>query len=209
MSKKTWAIAVLALAGVMGLLALQSGSGGRKQEQLTILDPARVVVLRTPGGMLEVATIEKIEEFGWQVSYTCRPLDCSILGRTVSRIRVPVHYTYRVPLAESWQLDLEDGQYVLRLPAPEPMLPPTMDTSKAELQVKGQWSAPPKIETVESMLRNFRPELDRRANQPEYLALQRAHAEKTVAEFAQKWMREQIKTPARPVKVVFRDAGSG
>lgn len=209
-SRKMW-IAVAAAAALLALAFWWWSGGGRpREEQVVLLDPAQVIVLRTPGGMLEVATIVKNEEFGWQASYTCPVVDCGqLLGHTVSRIRVPVHYVYRVPLAQQWELRLRDGEYVLALPPPEPKLPPAMDTSKAEIQTNGNWSSPSPVETTQGMLRNIVPELNRRALRPEYLALQRAVAEKTVAEFARKWMAEQVRTPQRPVRVVFKTADSG
>jgi uncharacterized protein (DUF2236 family) len=91
------------------------------QEQAKSLDPAQVLVLRTPGGYLEVATLVKTEEFRWRSSYTCLGQDCgSLLGERIGRIRVPVHYTYRIALAAQWTLKLEGDAYVLRVPAPEP-----------------------------------------------------------------------------------------
>jgi len=209
MFRKRWWIVAATGAILVVIVAMFPGGGVPRQEQLRLLDPAQVLVLRTPGGMLELATMVKIEEFGWQSSYTCPPFDCGALGHTVSRIRVPVHYVYRVPLSENWQLRLEGDQYVLRLPAPVPQLPAAVDTRQAKVEVNGKWSTPSKIETMESMLRQLTPELNRRATQPEYLALQRAASEKTATEFAEKWMREQINTPTRPVRVVFKDANSG
>ena len=178
---------------------------------MRLLDPAQVVVLRTPGGMLEVATLVKTEEFGWRSSHTCPVLDCGeIFGYTVSRARVPAHYVYRVPLAETWELRLQGNEYVLTVPAPQLKLPVAIESSKLEIESKrGSWLSPPVGPNVQSLMRRLEAELGRRALQPEYLQAQRASAAKTIAEFAQKWMAEQVKTPGRPVRVQFKDADGG
>ncbi|MET0311300.1 MAG: hypothetical protein ABW051_04565, partial [Burkholderiaceae bacterium] len=70
---------------------------GTASRGVTLLDPTQVIVVRTPGGLLEAATLVKVEEFGWQTTYTCPLIDCGkLLGATITRVRVPVHYTYRI-----------------------------------------------------------------------------------------------------------------
>jgi hypothetical protein len=176
------------------------------QEQAKSLDPAQVLVLRTPGGYLEVATLVKTEEFRWRSSYTCLGQDCgSLLGERIGRIRVPVHYTYRVALAAQWTLKLEGDAYVLRVPAPEPRLPPALDAAQAELSSEKGGLLPPGAAANQAiLLKNLGPELLERAGRPEYLRQQMPAAEKTVREFAEKWMKEQVQGPARPVRVEFK-----
>ena len=114
-----------AAAIAAGLLAWQALAPGTRQERVALLDPAQVIVLRTPGGLLEAATLSRIEEFGWQTTYTCPLIDCGkLLGATVTRLRVPVHYTYRVALAAAWELRPEGNGYALQVPAAQPALPP-------------------------------------------------------------------------------------
>jgi hypothetical protein len=208
-SKLLPAIAALA---VVAVIAYQLGwlqPFGTRQQQVTQLDPAQVIVLRTPGGLLEVATLKRIEEFGWQTTHTCPIVDCGkLLGATVTRVRVPVHYTYRIPLAATWELRLQGKEYVLTVPAVEPALPPAVETAKIQLETKGSWTSPGSDLNVQSTLRQLGPELERRATQPQYLKLQEPHAANTVAEFAQKWLREQGKPPLTNLRVVFRSGGA-
>ena len=96
----------------LGILILFALGGfyffwGLKENSLPVLAKDEIVILRTPGGMLEVSTLVRNEEFRWQTTYTCAPLDCGrIFGATISDVRVPVHYTYRIPLATEWKLQL-------------------------------------------------------------------------------------------------------
>ncbi len=202
------ALAVVMLGVFVAIEADLVSLPGTQEQQEKLLDPAQVIVLRTPGGMLEVATLNRVEEFGWQTRYTCPLLDCEkLLGTTVTRVRVPVHYTYRIPLAATWELRLEGKEYVLYVPAAQPATPPAIDTAKVELETKSGWMSPGRELNVQSTLRQLGPELERRARQPHYLKMQEPHAEKSVAEFALKWMREQGKASLTNIRVVFKSGG--
>ncbi|RYY72415.1 MAG: hypothetical protein EOO24_47955 [Comamonadaceae bacterium] len=205
-SRAVWAIAAVAL--VCAVLWSGRAVWRATEEKVSMLDPARIIVLRTPGGFLEVATVVKVEEFRWRSSYTCLGRDCGAwLGERIGQIRVPVHYTYRIPLAESWTLSLDGDAYVLTVPPPQPLLPPAMETAKAEItSATGGLLAPGAAGNQVNLLRNLGPELNARAQRVEYLQAQLPAAEKTVREFAEKWMKAQIKTPSKPVKVRFETA---
>ncbi|MRD48808.1 hypothetical protein GHT07_16090 [Caenimonas koreensis DSM 17982] len=206
------AVVTLAVVVVAGLAVL-TFSGlrvpGTQQEQWHLLDPAQVIVLRTPGGLLEVATLSRVEEFGWQTTYTCPLIDCATLfGATVTRVRVPVHYTYRIPLAQTWELRVQGQDYVLTVPAVQPALPPAIEAAKLEIETKDAWTSPGAQLNVQSTLRQLGPELERRATLPAYLQTQEPLAARTVEEFARKWMREQGKAVNAKVRVVFRSGGA-
>jgi len=202
------AAAAVAVAGAF--LYTRGASLGSVEEKVSTLDPAQVVVLRTTGGFLDVSTVVKNEEFRWRSSYTCLWRDCSsLIGERIGRIRVPVHYTYRIPLAESWTLKLDGNSYVLSVPAPKPLLPPGIDTAKAEISSERGGLLPPSSAANQAnLLKNLGPELAERAQRIEYLQQQMPSAEKTVKEFAEKWMKEQVKGPTVPVRVEFRGADS-
>ncbi|MBC5768693.1 hypothetical protein [Ramlibacter albus] len=198
----TVAAAVVTLI-VIGIVAYRSA--GRKEQQVATLDPAKIIVIRTPGGMLEVATLQKVEEFGWQAKYECPFIDCSaIMKPTISRVRVPVHYVYRIPLSETWQLQREGDQYTLTVPPLQPTSPVPFDTAKLEIESTRGWISPGKRGNEQGLLRQLGPELDRRAGQDIYLKAVMPHATQTVQEFATKWMREQGKDERLPVKVTIR-----
>jgi len=202
-----WLIAVVIAAGG-AWLATREGPFGRLAHEVHVLDPSQVVVLRTPGGFLDVSTLVKIEAFGWRSSRTCLWRDCGwLLGERLGTIKVPVHYTYRIPLADTWTLEPEGDGYVLSVPAPAPLLPPAIEIGKAEFRSeRGGLLAPGMAANQEILLRNLGPELARRAQRLEYLRMQMPAAESTVGEFAQKWMKEQIGGTERPVRVKVRMA---
>lgn len=207
-----WWVACLLLAGAvaMGVFGFKVGwPFSKREEPVPSLDPAQVIVLRTPGGMLEVATLVKNEEFRWQSSYECVWIDC---GKRIGQVRLPVRYTYRIPLAETWTLRKVGNAYVLSVPPPQPLLPPGLDIEKAEFSSERAGPFPPSASANrEVLLRNLGPELSRRAEKPEYSAQILKDAEATVQEFAQRWMREQMGAgAAKPaVRVEFRMGESG
>jgi hypothetical protein len=175
-----------------------------KQDRVDTLDPAQVTVIRTPGGLLEVATLAKVEEFGWRTTWDCPIIDCSKLPSTVSRIRVRAHYVYRVPLAAEWRLEPEGDHYRLQVPALQLQQPVGFETSTMEIATpKGSIFAPAPGPNRENAVRYLGPELARRGASDAYVDAQRAAAMQTVREFAAKWMQEQGKKLTRPVQVTF------
>jgi hypothetical protein len=176
------------------------------QAKVSRLDKAEIVVIRTPGGMLEISTLIKNEAFAWKTQHACPIVDCGkLLGATVSEIRVPVHYTYRIPLSETWMLKSDGAHYTLTVPSEEPSVPAAIDLTKMEIRTDSTWFSPNTKENRETLLRQLTPELTRRSTEQHYIDAQREDARKTVAEFAAKWMSEQGAQNKLPVKVIFKD----
>lgn len=183
---------------------LFTSSGRLAQERLGILDPDRIVVVRTPGGLLQVSSIEKAEEFGWKTAWQCPLVDCAgFVPPTVSRIRVKATYVYVVPLAAQWKLEPRGDHYELRVPPLQLQEPVGFSTHDLQIQTTTTWASPPVDGNREQLLRNLGPELASRGRQLEYLRAQREAAAKTVEEFARKWMREQGLKADKPLKVQF------
>jgi hypothetical protein len=149
--------------------------------------------------------MEKVEEFGWSSRYTCPLVDCpQLLTPTISRIRVRAHYVYRIPLAHEWKLELERDHYKLTVPQPQLQAPVGFHTEDFEIQtLTDGWFSPPAAANREALIRHLGPELAQRGAQAPYLEAQRPNAEKSVQEFARKWMLEQGKKATLPIKVAF------
>jgi hypothetical protein len=179
-------------------------SGVLVQERLGLLDPARIVIVRTPGGLLQVSTVEKAEEFGWKTSWDCPLVDCSrVVPPTVSHVRVKASYVYVVPLAAEWKLEPKGDHYELRVPPLQLQEPVGFSTQDLQIRTQTTWASPSVTGNREQLLRHLGPELAARGRQVEYLQAQRDAAAKTVEEFARKWMREQGVRADKPVKVQF------
>ena len=202
-------IALVLGTSIAATLAVGIFSFGLKEKPLPVLAKDVIVVLRTPGGMLEVTTLIRNEEFRWSTSHTCPIVNCEkLFGATISEVWVPVHYTHRIPLSAEWKLKLEKDHFDLVVPRPEPKLPAAIVTEKLEIRTNNKWFSPNKSEHRESVIRNLGVEFDRRALQKNYLDAQREDARKTVAEFAQKWMLAQgvpENIRSYPIRVIFPD----
>jgi hypothetical protein len=208
LTRRRISFAMLAAVAIAIGLALSSGKL-RKQERVEVLDPVRILLLRTPGGFLEVGSLQKVEEFGWSTSWECGPVaDCGkLFGPTVSRIRVRAQYTYRIPLADEWKLVRDGSQWRLNVPQVQLGTPVPFHTNDVEIGTTTGWLSPPVGPNRELLLKNIGPELARRGDSPAYLQAQQPMAQKTVVEFARKWMLEQGKGSELPIAVTFSGSG--
>jgi hypothetical protein len=202
-------VALTGAAVVVAVLVIFGWSRwGTREESVTRLDPARVRIVRTPGGMLEVATLQKAEEFGWQVTHTCPLIDCGeLLGKTTSDIKVTAHYTYRIPLEPQWTLRFDKDHYELVVPPLQPTVPVAFDTAGMQIRTeKGSWLSPAAGPNREAVVRHLGGELATRAQRQDYKRLAEQSAAATVAEFAGKWMGEQMDPAQHPIRVSFKAA---
>jgi hypothetical protein len=197
-------LVALVLALGMGLLVWNK-SRSRQVVAVSTLDPAVVRIVRTPGGMLEVVTLRKPEVFGWQASYTCPVINCAeLLGKTTSEVQVTAHYTYRIPLAAEWKLKFQKDHYELEVPPLEPKLPVAFDTARMRVRTeKDSWLSPASGPNREAVVRNLGAELEVRSQSAEALAMAERQASLTVAEFARRWMTEQMEAPKHAIRVTF------
>lgn len=163
------------------------------------------LVSRTPGGLLEVASVSTTELFEKKSMLTIAGLN---LGTTVSQIRVPAVFRYQVRLASDWRAYISDGKLLIIAPAPTPSLPVAIDTARMEMQTRSGWARANGQENLEALHREISGALEAKAKSAAYVDAQREHARKTVAEFVAKWLLEQERWKTiRPeqVKVYFAD----
>ncbi len=168
-----------------------------------------LVVMRTPGGLLEVSTIAAEERFESTTSHTVLGID---VGKTVALLRVPTVYRYHIPLAKDWSFRVMGDALIVVAPAVKPSLPVAIDTGNLESFSSGLWSPFTGADAREALQKSITRTLGEKAGSPERLLLQREAARKTVSEFVQKWVVEQprwkgAKTPA--VLVFFEDEALG
>ena len=179
--------------------------------RVPMLAKDEIVILRTHGGRLDVSTLIKNEEFAWQTTYTCPIANCGALfGKTISKVRVSVHYTYEIPLTGKWSLKFRETYFELKVPEEKPNLPPGLDMASMQIDTIKGWMSPSGTNNQASMLKHLGPELESRARRSDYVAAQREEARKTVSEFARKWMVEQGAGKDKkdlPVKVIFEGEG--
>jgi hypothetical protein len=204
----SWKLFAVLLAAVIAVLVVWPRLMGKTEEvKVSKLDKDAIVVIRTKGGKLQVSTLVKNEEFSWKTSWTCPLIDCSnYLPKTVSEVRLPVHYTFAIPLASEWSLKFRGEYFELVVPKEAANIPPGLEVEKLEMRTTKGWFSPNVAENQILLMKQLGPELATRAVQPSYLSAQRDDARKTVAEFARKWMVEQGAGKDKadyPIKVFF------
>ena len=164
------------------------------------------VLLRTPGGRLEISEIQQTESF--EVSRDHDVLGGPV-GSTFSRIRVPAHYRYHVELAPEWRVRvLPDGGVRVIAPRVQPSLPVAIDTAQLQTESRGLWSLFTGPAQVKALERSITAQLARKAVTAPMLERQREAARKTVSEFVTKWLMTQSEWrphAGQPVQVLFAD----
>lgn len=167
------------------------------------------VVMRTPGGLLEVSTITAEERFDSSTKHTVLGV---LLSKTVAQIRVPTVYRYHIPLAKEWNIRVSGNTLIVVAPPVQPSLPVAIDTGKLESFSSGLWSPITGSEAVASLQRSITAKLGEKAASQQLILMQREAARLTLGEFVHKWVIgherwKGLKTPT--VFVFFEDEPLG
>ncbi len=164
------------------------------------------VVLRTPGGRLEVAELKRLESFEVARDHTLLGVP---VGSSFSRIRVPAHYRSHVELASEWAVRVQpDGHVRVIAPRLQPTLPVAIDTGQMEKESRGLWSLFTGPGQLDALEQSITASLARKAATAPMLARQREAARATVAEFVAQWLMTQTEWQPHAgnrVEVLFAD----
>lgn len=168
-----------------------------------------VVVMRTPGGLLEVSKITTDERFDSTTNHTILGVP---MGKTVAQVRVPTVYRYHIPLAKEWNISLSGNTLIVVAPPVQPTLPVAIDTGKLESFSSGIWSPITGTDAIGSLQKSITAKLGEKAASQQQVLLQREAARLTLGEFVQKWVIDQarwkgLKPPT--VLVFFEDEPLG
>ena len=195
----------LALVGAAGMLWW--GLGRTPSPEPTAVQSTTTlgvpVIMRTPGGRLEVATVKAVERFTRADTAQFWGID---LGTTVSTIQATVIYRYHIPLATEWSHRIRGRTCIVRAPAPQPSLPVAFDSSTLEKYTRSGWARFNKQDNLATLERSISPELASRAASDTYRRLAADAARQTVREFVTQWLlREQAwqRDPDYRVVVLF------
>lgn len=166
-----------------------------------------VLVMRTPGGLLEVSRIEANERFDKKFIYSVLGAE---VGETTAYIRVPAVYRYHIELAPEWKVVRTGETFRVVTPPIRPTLPVAVDFARMEKDVGGTWVLIPfnRDADLDALEREITARLAQKAASPAYLKLQRNMARKTVTEFVEKWLvtQQAWKDAAQPrIEVEFGD----
>lgn len=201
---KRWSTALLGICicvaivcAVVGVqrLRLLSSMGGEVQTG----SASEILIMRTPGGLLEVATVTATEQFDQTFAYSMLGMN---VGKTVAHIRVRATYRYHIELAPEWKVYRQGDVFRVSTPPLKPSLPVAVDLGEMEKDVGGTWYlvAFNDSEDLDSLERKITERLALKAKSQTYRNLAHDAAQKTVAEFVEKWLvtQESWKAASRP-----------
>lgn len=172
---------------------------------------SEILVMRTKGGLLEVATIRATEQFDKKFVYTVLGLE---VGQTVPHIRAPAVYRYHIELAPEWTIIRTGDVFTVVTPPVKPSLPVAVDLAQMQKDVGGTWILVPfnQRADLDSLERDITSALAAKAGSPAYRQLQREAARKTVTEFVKKWLLTQARWQSEAtstIRVLFPDEPIG
>lgn len=171
--------------------------------ETTVVAPEVPIVIRTEGGLLEVATVIAQERF---TRSDTREFWGIHLGTTVSQIQAPVHYRYHIALAKEWHVVIRGKTCIVQAPAIKPSLPVAFDTSAMQMYTHNGWARLNKQDNLAALAQSMTPELEKRALSAGYQQLVVEPARQTVREFVMQWLIKEQKWSREPgytVEVLF------
>jgi hypothetical protein len=210
-------VLLLAALGVGGALALgyseptSEGAASKIIGAVRAAPRSEVIVLRTPGGLLEVSRIYATEAFDATIQHEVFGIK---IGETMPRMRVPAVYRYHIELEPEWRVVRVDGVFTVVAPRVTPSLPVAVDFAGMQKDVAGTWMLLPftGANDLETLERSITTKLAEKAKSRDYIDRQRDDARETVREFARKWLVEQTRwkrAEYEDIRVLFDDEPAG
>jgi hypothetical protein len=162
--------------------------GSRPATVTEVLSSGESLVMRTPGGTLEVARIKAYESIRRTSPGT--PLLWGLIdtGATVSEIDVPVLYRYHVPLAKEWPIRCTRELCVVRAEAIAPTLPPAIYTGEMRRRTESGWARFDKSANLAALEKSLTEALSARATSERNLDAATRAGRRTVKEFVRTWV---------------------
>ena len=197
------ALFLAALVAGAGWIGYERWSSGAFRAEKAVVASGFPVVMRSPGGLLEIATVTVNERFKRSDS---RNFWGFPLGTTVSIIQVPVTYRFHIEMAREWPIQVEGKTAVVRTGEVKPSLPVAIDTTRIEKYTQSGWARFNKEENLAVLERSITAELAQRAQDPALRELATAAGRKTVAEFVTTWLLKEQgwkRDPSYQVTVLF------
>jgi hypothetical protein len=161
------------------------------------------VVMPTPGGRLEVASVTVYERFRREDVKTLLGVELPLLGTTETWLQLRTVYRYHIEMQKAWPIERSGDAWVVRAGPVRPSLPVAFDTRDLQHHTRQGWARFNATESSVELLRGISPQLETRAESPAYRQLAADAGRKTVAEFVRTWLlRERHATNPAKARVI-------
>jgi hypothetical protein len=202
---------ILVLGGLYGVKRFLPGLPAMEQVTINQRFISELPVFRAiVGGNLEVGTGEATETFE-QSDERYTGFGWVYMGKTVTKIQVPVTYRYHLPLAGEWSLNQSGNVCIVTAPRLRPALPVAIDTERMEKFSSNGWSRFDKHEQLDQLERKITPTLEEYAQDEKHMDAARQKFRPVVADFVRAWLLKENQWRAdrfTSVIVVFEDEQS-
>jgi hypothetical protein len=185
-----WLGAVAAVLGIVAVIASREraarlGPAGSPRDWTAEWRADPPDVERTPGGLLETATLRMAEDF-----YGSDPTRFRDPGaaRPVSHVQVMATYSYGVPMDDqAWAVVTRGQTTVVVAPYLRPSLPVEVDAATWRERTADGWTGVARRD-LEVLHRAWAADLEDRAKYVKRVSLAREASRRSIAEFVDKWL---------------------
>jgi hypothetical protein len=161
------------------------------------------IVMRTPGGTLEVARIKSYEALSRTNPGATIAWGLIDTGTTVSEIDVATLFRYHIEMAKEWPVQCSAGTCVVRSGPIQPTLPPAIYSQEMRKRTSSGWARFNKMENLAELEKSLTGELEKRASSERNMLAATSAGRRTVAEFVQTWMLKSTLKPGQPAPKVL------
>ena len=193
----------IALSVLLLTLVLLVGRFVTREPAGTVVNTVgETIVMRTPGGTLEIARIKSYEGltrtdpgvgFFWGLVDT---------GTTVSEIDVATLYRYHIEMAKEWPMLCTPTTCVVHAGRVLPTLPPAIYSDEMRKRTASGWARFNKNENLAQLEKSMTAELAKRATSPRNMAAATSAGRRTVAEFVEAWLLKSHAAKGQPLPKV-------
>lgn len=191
-------VAVLA-ATIFGIWKVISTFISREPPVTQVMTSGATIVMRTPGGTLEVARIKAYESLRRSAPGDKVAWGLVDTGTTVSEIDVPALYRYHIEMAKEWPLRCDRHACVVRAPAIQPTLPPAIYSEEVRKRTTSGWARFDKNQNLAQLEMSMTAELSKRATTERNLLAATDAGRRTVKEFVATWLVKSKLKPGEPM----------
>jgi hypothetical protein len=164
-----------------------------------VMTSGEVIVMRTPGGALEIARIKAYENLRRTAPGDKVLWGLFDTGTTVSEIDVAALYRYHIDMAREWPLRCDRRTCVVQAGAIQPTLPPAVYTEEMRKRTESGWARFDKDANLALLERSMSAELSQRATTARNMQAATDAGRRTVQEFVRTWLLNARIKPGEPM----------